>query len=87
MKVETLQSITTHYDEILFQIFLTEDADSECFEPWRYNNRANSRCSLGRPLEALEDYNRACEMDPECAMYRLNRAGTFLNYLRENISA
>jgi tetratricopeptide (TPR) repeat protein len=78
MNVETIRLITEHYDEILYHRFLAAEANSECFEPWQYNNRANSRSSLDRPLEALEDYNRACELDPECAMYRLNRAGIFL---------
>ena len=33
---------------------------------------------MGRYLEALEDYNHACEIEPNSLMYLLNRAKTFI---------
>lgn len=78
MATETIYQICNIYNDIGLERFFTEDADSECIESWEFNNRANSRGHSGRPLEALKDHNRACEMAPACTMYLLNRASTFL---------
>lgn len=78
MEIRTIGLICELYDEIGFEHFLVEGADAECFTSWQFNNRANSRSALGRYLEALEDYNHACELEPNCLMYLLNRARTFI---------
>lgn len=78
MEVRTIDLICELYDEIGFEHFLGEGADAECSTSWQFNNRANSRSASGRYLEALEDYNHACEIEPNCLMYLLNRAKTFI---------
>ncbi len=75
---DTIHLIYDIYNDISFHRFFAADADSNCVEHWQFNNRANTRRHLGRPLEALEDHNRACDLEPECAMYFLNRATTLL---------
>lgn len=78
MEVRTIELICDLYDEIGFEHFLWEGVDAECSTSWQFNNRANSRSALGRYLEALEDYNLACEIEPNSLMYLLNRAKTFI---------
>jgi len=78
MEVRTIDLICELYDEIGFEHFLGEGADAECSTSWQFNNRANSRSALSRYFEALEDYNYACEIEPKCLMYLLNRARTFI---------
>ena len=78
MAVRTIELICELYDEIALELFLREGANAECSTAWQFNNRANSRSASGRYLEALEDYNLACEIEPNCLMYLLNRAKTFL---------
>jgi tetratricopeptide (TPR) repeat protein len=77
MEVKTIGLICEIYNGIALEHFLEEDADAECSTSWQFNNRANSRSASGRYLEALEDYNYACELEPNCLMYLLNRARTF----------
>ncbi len=78
MEAGTIDLICELYDEIGFEHFLREGADTECSTSWQFNNRANSRSALGRYLEALEDYNLACEIVPNCLMHLLNHAKTFI---------
>lgn len=78
MEVRTIDLICELYDETGLEHFLGEGADAECATSWQFNNRANSRSASGRYLEALEDYNLAREIEPNCLMYLLNRAKTFV---------
>jgi tetratricopeptide (TPR) repeat protein len=78
MEAKTIGLICGIFDGIALEHFFEEDADAECSTSWQFNNRANSRSASGRYLEALEDYNYACELEPSCLMYLLNRARTFI---------
>ncbi len=72
---ETVHLILRERDDMLCRSILVETADTRCVRAWEFNNRANARAELGRSLEALKNYNLACDMEPNQPDLLLNRAG------------
>ena len=71
---ETIHIILDVYNNLMWEKHIQETAETECVRAWEFNNRANARAALGRSLEALRDYNRACEIEPDVPDYLFNRS-------------
>lgn len=71
---ETIHIVIDVYNDLISRKHLEETVDRECSRAWEFTNRANARAALGRSLEALRDYNRACEIDPRDPDHFFNRS-------------
>lgn len=71
---ESIHIINEETNHLMRRQFEEETASMDCVYFWEFMNRANARASLGRHLEALEDYNRACDLGPENPDCLYNRA-------------
>jgi tetratricopeptide (TPR) repeat protein len=71
---ETIHIILDVYNTIMREKHIRETAETQCARAWEFNNRAHARAALGRSLEALRDYNRACEIEPDVPDYLFHRS-------------
>jgi hypothetical protein len=71
---ETIHIILDVYNDLMWKKHIKETAETQCVRAWEFNNRASARAALGRSLEALRDYNRACEIEPDVPDYLFSRS-------------
>lgn len=65
MSVEFIQHYQDAIDQLAYVSFIKETAEDVCDYAMCFNNRANAKAELGRIDEALEDYNLACQQNPD----------------------
>lgn len=61
-----------------YEDFLGATADLVCTRVEEYGNRANASMALDRHDEALRDYDKACNPEPDEPSFLLNRSGLLL---------
>jgi len=79
VSIKTIEIIISEHEQLITRNVMYDMANDEAFSASEYNNRAAARSEFERYDEALEDYNRACELEPDSLSFFQNRATLFLS--------
>jgi tetratricopeptide (TPR) repeat protein len=71
---ETVRVIVQAYNNLSYEWYVRDIVEHPCGNAAEYNNRANALAHFERHEEALRDYVRASELEPENPAFLLNRA-------------